>query len=225
MTVEHTVTITSAFGEILDVEELATIKIKNAINNREHEFTIWAGDGAVGQYEPYYVWLNGVPSQIDFNEFQDDRERFSYFLSDSLYQTTLFDLVKHDEVLERAIRDSYEQGKDFEMSIPKEQQVLDVQGILVDEEIASMLYKIQGNSLNKQDIVDFGKLVQLDDDIGMDRLAYLEEPFFKTLQQDPPTKEELSSIEKAYEVLQLNTDGLKGQSLEKVATREREIER
>lgn len=226
---EHTMTLHSPTSNEREEFELAEITIKNAINDKEHTFTVW-GDEGIQENEiedgfPTYVWLHGVDDKISLN--MDSAELQTLLEDEHLSQFSLDDLVKVDSNIEKLLHNSYENGTDFLLEIPTDKQGFDLNTILIDEEIIDMTYKAKDGELSKKDIIDFGKLVAMDSDISVGKLDYLKEPMLKVLINNELTKEEVKFAEKTFEAFQLDKTELpKSKSkIQEVKIQQHEIER
>lgn len=210
----HKLKVTSLEGvDGRDSEEIAQIVMTNGVTNKEHSFSVWASDISNNELSPYYVYLN-CPEQLpdDYTNIQDA-------LSDSLGDFTLSDIVKDTAEIEKAIQE-YVQNEDktFSFEIPPNQQGLDLHSLIVDEEVADLLLKNEKSMVSKQDLIDFGRLVEGDKDISYNLDHELNESFQVILNQTGVKKDEVKYLNTAFSTLNVNLDASnfsKNKSIEK----------
>lgn len=210
----HKLKVTSLEGvDGRDSEEIAQIVMTNGVTNKEHSFSVWASDISNNELSPYYVYLN-CPEQLpdDYTNIQDA-------LSDSLGDFTLSDLVKDTAEIEKSIQEYVQdENKTFSFEIPPNQQGLDLHSLIVDEEVADLLLKNEKSMVSKQDLIDFGRLVEGDKHFSYNLDHELNESFQVMLNQTGVKKDEVKYLNTAFNTLNVNLDAndfSKNKSIEK----------
>ncbi len=217
----HELRVTSLESQqIRDSDEVAHIIMTNGITGKEHTFSVWAGDIENNELEPYYVYLNNP------QDLQGDDLSIEDSLSNALYDSSLIEIVKDSEGIQQSIQDYYhDEGKTFNFDIPVSQQNSDLHSMIVDEEVADLLIKSDKNMLTKEDIVNFGKLVEHDTSTDYDLAPYLKDSFESVLKESGIEKDELSHVNSALQTLNIESnvdDFSKNKSLNKSVDKAKE---
>jgi len=147
------------------------------------------------------------------------KKELEEILEDEISEYPLHDFIEVDHSLIQLLR------SDNEFSEKIDNINLDfINYLLVEREIVEMTYKAHSEELTKQDILDFGKLLGKNDYYHFkdNAFTYLEEPVGKVLKNVGVKKTERKLIEKAFEVLKLDTSNL---PIEKNHKKEMEVER
>ncbi|MCZ2260761.1 hypothetical protein [Sporosarcina sp. G11-34] len=198
----HELRVTSLESQqIRDSDEVARIIMTNGITGKDHTFSVWAGDIENNELEPYYVYLNNP------QDLQGDDLSVEDSLSNALYDSSLIEIVKDSEGIQQSIQDYYhDEGKTFSFDIPVSQQNLDLHTMIVDEEVADLLMKIEKNMLTKEDVVDFGKLVEHDTSTKYDLASYLQDSIEVVLKENGIEKDEVNHVNSALQALSIESD-------------------
>lgn len=206
--------------QIRDSDEVAKIIMTNGVTGKEHTFSVWAGDIENNELEPYYVYLNNPQC------LQGDDIGMEDSLADALYDSSLVEIVKDSEGIQQSIQDYYQDElKTFNFDIPVSQQNLDLHSIIVDEEVADLLIKSDENTLTKEEIVNFGKLVEHDPSKDYDLAPYLKDSFESVLKESGIENDELSHVNSALQTLNIESnvdDFSKNKSLNKSVDKAKE---
>jgi hypothetical protein len=205
---EHDVYVRSMEGNIRDSEELAELVIINSVNQKEYVFSVW-GDGDDFDNEKVkeeglgsLVWLSGVNENITLDV---DREELETDLNNVLFQSSLEDLLKDEAMQEvtNRIVDYQDDDKEFIYKVPFNQLSKDMRTVLIDEEITRMTRLAHEKGLEKEDIINFGKLIGQDTDISVGQLNYLKEPMELALSDGVLSPHEKQAIQFTFEAFQL----------------------
>jgi len=198
----HQLKVTSLENQNRDHEEIAQIVMTNGVTGKEHTFSVWAGDIERNELKPYYVYLNN-PKEIS----KDDNLNMEDSLCNALYDSTLSDIVKMNDNIERSIKEyTKDEDKTFSIEIPKNQQNLDLHSMIVDEEVADLLLKNDKEMLSKEDIINFGKLVEHDNENTFDFNKELKDSFEAILDKEDIKQDEIKHINSAFKTLNIESD-------------------
>lgn len=203
---EHSISLYSPQKDELTSEyELGELKIVNGINGKEHFFYIYGDELTFSEKDEMgatYIWLHDVDEEVSLNMSKDE---IKDSLEDvNLYQTSLDEIIEYDVRVEQLLRDSFEKGTNFSINIPIDKQRLNINALLVDEEIVDLTYKAHDGELAKQDIIDFGKLVQHEPEISVGQLNYFKEPIIEILEKTDLTIEEHQLVSNTITAFQLD---------------------
>jgi len=207
---EHSITLRSPqMDELKSEYELAELQIVNGINGKEHIFYVYGDEGTFSEKDELgatYVWLHSVDDEISLDMSKDEIKNS---LEDTkLYQTSLDDIIDYGKDVEHLLREGFEKGTNFSVNIPEDRQKMDLNSLLVDEEIVDLTYKAQDRELSKQDILEFGKLVQHDTNISVGQLNYFKNPIHEILVKNDFTKEEHQLVNNTITAFQLDKNEL-----------------
>lgn len=200
---KHKLRITSLENveEVLDADEVAKVVLVNGVTNKEHSFSVWASDMENNELSPYYIYFNNP------QELPDDYSNIKDALLDSSMDFTLSDLVKDSSEIEKNIQDYVlNEDKEFSFEIPPSQQGFDLHSLIVDEEVADLLIKNEMSMVTKQDLIDFGKLVEDDKDFSFNFDYELNESFQTIINQSGVKKDEIKYLNTAFNALNVNLD-------------------
>ncbi len=198
---EHSIKLTSLRNGIndgYDVDTVAELTVINGVTNKEHVFHVYGEDVLNGEIEPFYIYLN---NPIDVN-YDTEKEDMESILDDSLFQTTLGDIVTYDDSLIEKIKNDEE----FELNFTEQQQIMNLHSIVVDEEIADLMIKYDKDLLSKNDFINFGKLVEHDTDLFEGNTIFEEEKILSIIENSPFNKDEIMYATKAFEALNMPID-------------------
>ncbi|RKD26510.1 hypothetical protein BEP19_16875 [Ammoniphilus oxalaticus] len=219
----HTLRI-SSFGDRTDraKEEIAQLILTNGMTGKEHVTSICANDIEKGELQPYYVYVN-LPAKQGLNQAND----YETALADSVVDTPLFEIIQPNEAIEKAIHD-YANGSidEFNLEIPKENQKMDVHEWVVNEELSNLLLKSDHGLLEKNDIINFGKLTR-GSDLGVEGLLKekLGHSFHQTLDTTRVEQTEWPFVKATLDSFQIQTDLLPKNKSPVKADRESELAR
>lgn len=182
----------------IDAEEIAQIVLVNGLTNKEHSFSVWAGDISNNELEPYYVYKESP--QILSDDYTD--------LSDALLQDyILSDFVKNPTEVENKIQEYFKDGdKTFNIEITPSNLHSDLHYLIVDAEVSDILLKSEKGQLSKQDLIDFGRLVESDQELLYKLDHHLHKPIEEVLKQEGVTNDEEKDIQTAIKGLNVNLD-------------------
>lgn len=206
-------------AEFSDAYEVAELQIRDTLTEKNYEFSVWAEDYETQTYEPYYVFLNN-PGGIDFNQVGEMQN----LIDNALDHSTLFDLIKEDSFLEKAIIEGYENGQSFNIEIPREMQQVNFASLVANEEITNLIRDIDEQKLTKEKLISFGENFNKEDVYELYRIDvrhYLEDGISQFVKKNGVTKEERKQIEKSVESLHLEPKNLKFEKRRKVLEIER----
>lgn len=199
----HQLKITSLEGrEYRDSEEIAQIIMTNGVTGKENTVSVWAGDIQNNELEPYYVYLNN-PREA----FKGEDLSVEDSLYNALHDSTLSDIVKMNDDVEQIIKEySKDENKTFSIEIPKNQQNFDLHSLIVDEEVADLLIKNDKGMLSKEDIINFGKLVEHDNENTFEFNGELKESFEKIMDKAGVKQDEIKHLNSAFKTLNIDCD-------------------
>lgn len=182
----------------IDAEEVAQIILINGVTNKEHSFSVWAGDISNNELEPYYVHMSS-PREIP-DDYTD--------LSDAILQDYIIsDLIKDPTEIEERIQEYYKDGdKTFSIEINSSSLHGDLHHLIVDAEASDILLKGEKGQLSKQDLIDFGRLVEGDKEFSYNLDHQLHKPIEEMIKQTGVTGEEEKVIQTAIKALNVNLD-------------------
>lgn len=210
----HKIRITSLENEQgRDSEEIAQIVMTNGVNGKEYALSVWAGDIEKNELEPYYVYLNN-PQSLSEGDLSVSDSLYS-----ALHDSTLSDVIKMNSEVEQSIQEYFkDESKTFSIEIPKNDQNFDLHELIVDEEVADLLLKNEKSMVSKQDLIDFGRLVEGDKHFSYNLDHELNESFQVMLNQTGVKKDEVKYLNTAFNTLNVDLDAndfSKNKSIEK----------
>lgn len=197
---KHQLKVTSLEGkEYRDSEEIAQLVMVNGVTGKEYTLSVWAGDIQNNELEPYYVYLNNP------KELKDDDLTIEDSLFNALHDSTLSDVIKLSNEIEHSIEEySKNENKTFSIEIPKEHQQFDLHSMIVDEEVAEILLKNEKGMVSKEDIINFGKLMEHDKENTFDLNGHLKESFEAILDKTGVKQDEIKHINSALNALNID---------------------
>lgn len=195
---EHSIKLTSIENGIYDVDTVAELTVTNGITDKEHVFHVYGEDVINGEIEPFYIFFND-PINANYETEKGDIEGI---LDDSLFQTTLSDIVIYEDSLIEKIKN----GEEFELNFTDQQQIMNLHSIIVNEEIADLMIKYDKDLLNKNDFVSFGKLIEHDTDLFDINSIFEKEKILPIIDNAPFEENEIMYTAKAFEALNMAFD-------------------
>lgn len=199
---KHQLKVTSLEGqEYRDNEEIAQLVMVNGVTGKEYTLSVWAGDIQNNELEPYYVYLNNP------KELKDEDLKMEDSLFNALHDSTLQDVIKMSNEIERSIEEySKDENKTFSIDIPEERQQFDLHSMIVDEEVAELLLKNEKGMVSKEDIINFGKLMEHDNENTFDFNGHFKESFEAILDKTGVKQDEIKHINSALKALNIDTN-------------------
>lgn len=199
---KHQLKVTSLEGqEYRDNEEIAQLVMVNGVTGKEYTLSVWAGDIQNNELEPYYVYLNNP------KELKDEDLKMEDSLFNALHDSTLPDVIKMSNEIERSIEEySKDENKTFSIDIPEERQQFDLHSMIVDEEVAELLLKNEKGMVSKEDIINFGKLMEHDNENTFDFNGHFKESFEAILDKTGVKQDEIKHINSALKALNIDTN-------------------
>lgn len=161
------------FGQIILV---------NGINGEQYVFDMMKDEDVDVEEQEIYasVYLSGYVHTVDFTDIEATRDR----VGDAMERFDLADLIMPDAYAEvfQMIVDYEQDGRPYFYDVPLDRLKIDPVYLLVDEEVTRLIFAIFNETLTAKDIVDFGRLLCMKDDV-FDRLivGYFVEPFERVL--------------------------------------------
>ncbi|MEG0291019.1 MAG: hypothetical protein RR941_06355 [Erysipelotrichaceae bacterium] len=193
-------------SEIKDEYELAEIVIKNELNSKVYVYTIWSDESTLdneNELGATYIWMYNLQNLYNSAITLD-------FTKDELLECYSLDEIvaaSASAEIEKAIRSEDE----FLIKIDDAALNINLNQVLIEREIIELILKAHHCELTKQDLIDFGQLVnheKSDLEFNDNAFNYLQELAEEVLKSENLTKVEHKYVEKAFETLQLDTSNL-----------------
>ncbi|QJX80320.1 hypothetical protein [Priestia megaterium] len=190
-----------------DEGTVAQLVVTNAVNGEPYLFDVRSDNpGAINVASSIICHSN--PSKIEYfcDGFVEE------LLSDNLENTLLGELVCLADKTVQIIEESYETGDDFSFEYGPSEMVnrFDLHYIIVNEELARLMIKAEERTLTIGEIIDFGKLVEVDTDTYEGDAGYFylffEEVVKKAQQNKPLNEEESKYVNIAFNYLNFNDE-------------------
>ena len=204
----HSLKITS--GEMIDgrkdVDDIGKYVMTNGVTGKNHELTMWAY-GLASNHELIDVDIYSTsPEELIRMKNEGMNTDDAYY--HSAVQNSLDDFItmeKDDEIRPDIRTYTFNPGAKYEHDIPMADLKVDLHDLIVKEEIADLIIMKEQNTLTKEDVLDFGKLVR-GDDTRYDLGDTLKEPIQNILKENHFDAEELALIKGAAKTLGAEVD-------------------
>lgn len=190
-----------------DEGTVAKLVVTNAVNGEPYLFDV-RSDNPVAINIGSSIICHSEPSKIEYfyEGFVEE------LLSNNLENTLLGELVCLANKTVQIIEESYETGDDFSFEYGPSEMVdyFNLHYIIVNEELARLMIKAEERTLTIGDIIDFGKLVEVDTDTYEGDAGYFysffEEVVKKAQQNKPLNEEESKYVNIAFNYLDFNDE-------------------
>lgn len=204
----HSLKITS--GEMIDgrkdIDDVGKFVMTNSVTGKEHELTMWAY-GLASNHELVDVDIySASPEELIRMTDEGMDIEDAYYHSAKLNSLGDFITIEKDDEIRPDIRTyTFNPTAKYEYDIPTTDLKMDLHDLIVKEEIGDLIIMKEQNTLTKEDVLDFGKLVR-GDDTSYDLGDTLKEPIQNLLKENRFDAEELALIKGAAKTLGAEVD-------------------
>ncbi len=187
-----------------DIDDVGKFVMTNGVTGKEHELTMWAyglaSDQALIEIDIYSTSPEELVRMTD--EGMDIDEAYYH----SAQWNIINEIITTEDDVKPAIRTyTFNRDANYEYDIPTTDLKMDLHDLIVKEEIGDLVIMKEQNTLTKEDVLDFGKLVR-GDDTRYDLGDTLKEPIQNILKENRLNAEELAVMKEAAKTLGAEVD-------------------